>query len=92
MSGKAWICNGVEFKEGDRVRVMRQEEDYAENGMGNGRAWCNNWVGENDEGEKGMDAYLGLEFEIAEITSCGAIFVSPEIGYAFPLTSLERIS
>jgi len=87
----SWICNGVEFKEGDRVRVVSQEVDDAEDGMGTGCQWENAWIHDDLSGDKGMDAYLGLEFTIEEITVHGATFESTSISYGFPLTALEKV-
>jgi hypothetical protein len=83
MAQKQWLVNGVEFKAGDRVRVMRQIETNDENGMGDGVEWENNWVDE-------MDKYLGLEFEILDISPEGAD-ISKTCFYLFPLAALDKV-
>lgn len=88
-----WICNGVEFKVGDKVRVVRQVESFDPNGMGNGVEWENTWCSADGDW-KAMDGYLGLEFTIAEIESYGVTFETDLDGlsYALPLAALEKVS
>lgn len=95
---RKWIYNGVEFNVGDKVRVMRQEETDAPNGMGEGVQWLNSWVGPEagaffSAEERGMDAYLGMEFEIEHISAEGVSFVGHchNESYLFPLSSLDKI-
>jgi len=95
---RKWVYNGVEFKVGDTVRVMRQEEDDAPNGMGDGIPWENSWIGGTvEQSLKGeyktdMDAFLGLEFVIEDIDFYGVTFEdSSGYAYAFPLSSLDKV-
>ena len=79
------VCNGVEFRPGDKVRVMRQVEESDPNGMGEGVPWDNCWVAD-------MDNYLGLEFTIMDIDTFGVMFYSDtHVGYAFPLAALDKV-
>lgn len=84
---KQWISNGQEFKIGNIVRVMRQAETDAPDGMGEGRQWDNSY-------HEAMDAYLGLTFEIADISEQGVEFATEHDGcsFLFPLTSLDFIA
>jgi hypothetical protein len=89
---KQWILNGVEYRVGNVVRVMRQVEDYDPNGMGDGMEWDNTWIASDGE-DLGMDEYLGLSFEIAEISEEGVFFEGADAcSYAFPLASLDKIA
>lgn len=92
MANDVWVYNGVEFKSGDKVKVVRFEETDAPNGMGEGKVWNNSW-------EPDMDKAISLEFEINHIDTSGAYFVvaaeydynfSP-IHYTYPLSVLEKI-
>lgn len=83
---KQWISNGVEFKEGDVVRVVRFVEDDDPDGMGEGIRWDNGWVEE-------MDKFLGLPMIIEGIDEEGVYFEGGKgASFGFPLKSLEKIS
>lgn len=94
MTEQKWVYNGVEFKPGDRVKVVRFEADGAEDAMGDGIQWDNSW---ND----GMDQAIGKEFEISSIDDMGVLFTDwVEMGYdavreyaiyAYPLSVLEKL-
>lgn len=97
---RKWVCNGVEFKVGDKVRVMRRVKDNDPDGMGEGIPWQNNWIAA-ETGWAGMDGFLGLTFEIEDITAEGATFVVAEkyrkfvehdAQYAFPLSCLDKVA
>jgi hypothetical protein len=84
----------VEFREGDRVKVVRFEENLAPNGMGEGIEWDNTWVNaryeDNGTINLNMDGYFGIEFVINHIDQSGVEFEN-DLGYAFPLSSLEKV-
>lgn len=83
MSRNTFVCNNVEFKVGDKVRVMREVETGDSNGMGEGQSWENSW-------EEGMTLCLGLEFEIENIyRDIGAEFKGGS--YIFPLAALMKV-
>lgn len=83
MSDKKWICNGVEFKVGDKVKIVRKVASHCGNGMGEGVEWENIW-------EMSMDNYIG---EIATIDYIGYAGVSfEEGGYGWPLSALEKVA
>jgi hypothetical protein len=90
----AWVCNGVEFKVGDTVRVVREEQTGAPNGMGEGVKWENCWSGFDGNTELGMDKWLGRKGTIEDISVEGVTFEMPddELSYSFPLTSLEKVN
>ena len=91
---KKWISNGVEYREGDVVRVMRIEKADAENGMGDGVMWPNSWIGAEEVSEDtlSMDAYLGMECVIEHIDEDGVFFEGGKgVSYGFPLSSLEKV-
>lgn len=92
-----WIYNGVEFRIGDRVKVVSDAASYDQNGMGPGVKWLNGWENAfNYEGRlhMGMDGYIGMEFEIEDISQEGVYFVgySSENSYGFPLSSLINLT
>jgi hypothetical protein len=86
--GNVWNYYGTLFRPGDKVRVVRIEEDEAPNGMGEGTIWHNSWPSE-------MDRAVGLVFEIDDIDEQGVHFAEPEHSpitwYAYPLSALEKI-
>jgi hypothetical protein len=99
MQDQKWVVNGVEFGEGDKVKVARIEEDFAENGMGEGKKWNNTWAHAVGSTWLGMDGYLGLEFVIASLDDVGVYFELPEGfadadygSFAFPLTALDLVA
>lgn len=95
MQNEVWVCNGQEFKVGDKVRVMRQVESFDPDGMGEGIRWANEWIPAEDLDWKAMDGYLGLEFVIESIDSHGAVFETFEAdgpSYAFPLKALDKVA
>lgn len=86
-----WVYNGVEFNIGDRVRVVRFEQDKAPNGMGEGVAWGNTW-------QDTMDQAIGFEFEVFEIDpELGVLFCPlvdcdfPAADYGYPLSVLQKV-
>lgn len=93
-----WQYNGVEFKRGDKVRIVRLEAEFAPNGMGEGVRWENTWPNSFDDGDiivRGMDAFIGCEYEINDIDETGVYFVEDEDhnnSYGYPLSALENIS
>jgi hypothetical protein len=93
---KQWILNGTEFAIGNVVRVMRQVQQDDPNGMGDGVAWNNNWVGIDDDnscGPVGMNKHLGGTFVIADICDEGVEFEgADEVSFLFPLASLDKIA
>jgi hypothetical protein len=94
---KQWIVAGQEFAVGNVVRVMRQVEDLDPNGMGDGVAWPNTWVGfygeAGDNTPYGMNKCLGMSFVIADISEEGVEFEGAgELSFLFPLACLDFIS
>ena len=84
-----WIYNGVEFKSGDRVKIVRFEESFAPNAMGENIVWDNTWI------EPCMDELIGSEGTIAWIENAGVWFFDivgeTTIDYMFPLSVLEKV-
>lgn len=93
-----WVYNGVEFNVGDKVKIVRIEEDDAPNGMGVGKQWVNNWAdGVSYRGTifQGMSSYLGYEYEINDIDETGVYFVVDESHtneFGYPLSALEKVN
>lgn len=90
-----WVYNGVEFREGDRVKIVRDAEDYDPNGMGAGVTWKNGWIHtQKDDGlvYPHMDGYIGLEFEIEFITEHGAFFTAEDNSFGFPLSCMINLT
>jgi hypothetical protein len=94
-----WVCNGVSFAPGDKVKIVRMEQSPAPNGMGDGVAWQNSWSEgyKNDNlgiNVRGLSEYIGFTYEINNIDETGAYFVEDEDHnnpYGYPLTALEKI-
>lgn len=84
VTASQWVCNGIEFTVGDKVRVLR-EYDSAEkgDGMGTGCVFSNSWA-------PGMDKEIGKEFTIRSIDSTGVSF--KEAGYGWPLCVLKNLT
>lgn len=83
-----WICKGVEFKVGDKVKVVRSCKRHDRDGMGDGVEWLNSWVDE-------MNTIIGKEVIIKSIEREGVRFISVEgvdIECSYPLKSLDKIS
>lgn len=94
---KQWIVGEQEFQVGNVVRVMRQVEDFDPNGMGNGVAWENTWVGiggeAGDNSPVGMNKMLGMTGIIEDIAAEGVEFEgSGQLSYLYPLASFDFIS
>ena len=88
-----WIYNGVEFKVGDRVKVVSDAVTNDPNGMGAGVEWNNCWVhATNEDGylQMGMDGFISMEFEIHDIDEHGVYF--SEESYGFPLSCMINLS
>lgn len=75
--------DGVEFKVGDKVKVLSVGVSDDPNGMGPGVRYMNSWV-------RSMDDSVGKIFIIASITSNGVHFEQDYLGY--PLNVLENLS
>lgn len=90
MQADVWMYNGVEFKVGDRVKVVSDAESLDPNGMGVGVKWENTWAGSCGE-YLHMDGYIGLEFEIADISELG-VFFSDDFTFGFPLSCMINLS
>jgi hypothetical protein len=91
-----WVCNGVTFAPGDRVKITGFEEDFAPDGMGDGVTWDNQWPDIWKDGNLvgGMSMFIGYEYEINDIDETGVYFVTDESHtnmYGYPLTVLEKI-
>lgn len=95
-----WIYNGVEFRVGDYVKVVRFAESGQKDGMGEGIDWDNTWVNcEFYDG--GMDAAItrGYTFEIIEIDECGVYFADFAdldeqpmcVKFSYPLSVLQHV-
>lgn len=93
-----WVHNGVEFRPGDKVKIVRMEEDDAPNGMGEGRQWVNNWADYTDiRGTvvDGMSSYIGCEYVINDIDETGVYFVVDDLHtneFGYPLSALEKVN
>lgn len=92
-----WIYNGVEFKVGDRVKVVSDAPTADPNGMGVGIEWENSWVHAEylfGAAYPHMDGYIGLEFVIEDIDETGVIFEDGDgcVSYAFPLSCMINLS
>lgn len=92
-----WAIDGQEFQVGNVVRVMRQVEDFDPNGMGEGFAWDNTWVGFDSDSSaataEGMNKYLGMTFVIADISLEGVEFEgASNLSFLFPLSSLQYVA
>lgn len=88
MQNDVWQYNGVDFRVGDTVKIVRLEEEEAPNGMGDGKVWQNAWA-------PAMDQTIGFTYEINDIDENGVHFVSDEDHdnwYAYPLSALENLS
>jgi hypothetical protein len=75
-----WECDGVRFKVGDKVKIVRKVETHDKNGMGLGREWKNCW-------NPAMDGLIGESGKIGNITDQGAWV--DDVSYYWPLSSLE---
>jgi hypothetical protein len=78
-----WIYNGVEFKVGDRVKVVRKVASFAHHGMGNDLEWDNSWV------EPEMCSELGVTGKVTPISRRGVCV--NELGFGYPLAALEKV-
>lgn len=76
-----WTYNGVEFKVGDKVKIVRQVESLAIGGMGDGKAWKNSWA-------SSMSDSIGNVAEITSISILGAKLSTACFGW--PLAALEK--
>ncbi len=85
---ETWIYNGVEFKAGDRVMVMRFVTDDEPDVMGEGREWNNVWV-------EDMNEAIFHQFEIMDISEEGVLFYEiedfPASEYMYPLSVLKKL-
>lgn len=77
-----WIYDGVEFKDGDVVKVVCATESYAPSGMGEDIQWDNAWVG-------GMGESVGKTFTIEQINNRGVRFKKSP--YRYPLASIKKL-
>lgn len=96
MSNEAWVCNGVSFQSGDKVKIVRIEETGASGGMGKGIQWENDWSDYMSEMPTVYDMgyYMGHSYEINHIDETGAYFVDDEDHknpFGYPLTALEKM-
>lgn len=84
-----WISGGVEFNEGDLVKIMCNVADCHPNGMGLGKPWNNTWA-------DNMNDAIGRLFTIAYITEEGVHFAGenddPASWYAYPLRCMENMT
>jgi hypothetical protein len=77
-----WVYNGVEFKVGDKVKIIQKVEAHAKDGMGQDKEWMNCW---NPE----MTPLIQKKDKITSITDQGVGF--EELGFFWPLSSLELL-
>lgn len=75
-----WTFNGVEFKVGDKVKIVRKVEGKY-GGMGHGKDWHNSWVST-------MTRSIGKTDEITDITDNGVSLKGE--GFGWPLAALEK--
>jgi hypothetical protein len=81
MSG--WKCNGVKFKVGGKVKIVRKVETHDKDGMGVGKEWMNSW-------NRSMKDYIGQKGRIESITDHGVSL--EDTSYSWPLAALELLS
>lgn len=75
-----WTFNGVEFKVGDKVKIVRKVQTKV-NGMGFGKDWRNGWV-------SSMTYSIGNIAEITKINDTGVRLKGE--GFGWPLAALEK--
>lgn len=99
MKNDVWECNGQEFRAGDTVKIVRVEQDFAPDGMGEGVEWENNWVESTGFSDTfafaNMNYGVGKTYEIADIDETGAYFIEDEEHnnrFGYPLSVLFNIT